>query len=456
MTRIRLRSLRAKLMVWITLPVLVAGLIIAVMAFTFSRDEIEEVYDAQMVFSAKELLTLVGHEVVELKDNDLGFGLRYPEVTHRYEGKIGYRIWYRERRTLKSPNTAAFAGFEAPPGFSTQNVNGEAWRFFVLVDAERGLRIEVSQEIAIRRELIGQLISSLVIPGLLLVPTVVLVVWIAVQRSLSVLVDLSRSVDRRHATDLIPVPDTDAPTEVIPLVRALNRLFGRLEESFRREREFTDDAAHELRTPLAAMRTQTQVLMMKAHRVPELAGGFENLNASVLRATHLVEQLLSLARLQHETPELRDVDIAAVTRAAIEALGVAAGRKNLKLAARIPDQVGITGHADTLGIMIRNLLDNAIKYSPAGATITVTLEPGRLVIADNGPGLAAEERTRVFERFVRADRTGEPGSGLGLSIVRRIADIHDAQVSLGQNSPQGLTATVTWPVAVPSKRGLSA
>lgn len=445
MTRAGTGSLRGRLVLWITLPVLVAGLVIAWLAFTSSRAEIAEVYDAQMVLTAKELLTLADHEVGELTDDDLSIGSRYGEVTHPYESKLGYRIWFHDKLTLQSPKVAGFGAFEAVPGFSSQRIGGEDWRLFVLVDPERGLRIEVSQQYAIRYELIGELMTSLMLPGLIFLPAVVASVLFGVQRSLSVLIDLSRSVDRRHATDLTPVPEADAPTEVAPLVRALNRLFGRLADSFRREREFTDDAAHELRTPLAAMRTQTQVLMRKAHDVPELSEGFENLYASVLRATHLVEQLLSLARLQHEAPELSDVNIADVARSAIGALGVAAGKKNLRLAARIPDHVGIRGHADTLGIMIRNLLDNAIKYAPAGSTITVTLEPGRLSIADTGPGLAIEERTRVFDRFVRADRSGQPGSGLGLSIVRRIADTHDARVSLGETDPHGLTATVQWP-----------
>lgn len=446
MTRARPRSLRAKLLVWITLPVLLAGLVIAWFAFTASRDEIAEIYDAQMVMSAKELLTLADRQTGVASD-EITLGSRYPEVTHHYEGKLGYRIWWHDRLTLHSPGTDAFGGFEAPPGFSDQRVGGETWRLFGLVDPARGLRIEISQQYAIRDELIGELMASLLLPGLMFVPAVVLIVWFGVWQSLSVLIDLSRSVDRRHATDLTPVPQTDAPTEVAPLVRALNRLFGRLAESFLRERAFTDDAAHELRTPLAAMRAQTQVLMMKAHHAPELADGFANLNASVLRATHLVEQLLSLARLQHETPALVEVNIAGLTREAIAALGVAAGKKALTLEACLPAHVAITGHAGSLGIMIHNLLDNAIKYSPPGSTITVTLQPGRLTISDTGPGLPADERKRVFERFVRADRSGQPGSGLGLSIVRRIADIHDARVSLGENEPHGLTATVEWPVA---------
>ncbi|MCB1555857.1 MAG: sensor histidine kinase N-terminal domain-containing protein, partial [Alphaproteobacteria bacterium] len=290
-------SLRTRLIAWISVPIIVATLLALLSSYHFARQEIEEVYDAQLVHAAKVLLQLTEHEI--LKDRGVDLGLENPAWQHRYERNLGFRIWGREGVVTRSRNTEAFGDFQAPPGFSNATLNGEAWRFFVLFQPENGIKIEVSERYDIRYELVVQLMASLIVPALLFLPVILLMTWGGVRRVLKPVVRLSTDVDQRSSGDLSPIRKDHIPREIAPLILALNRLFGRLEDSFKREREFTDHAAHELRTPLAAMKTQTQVLMKQAKSVPAAREGLENLHASINRATRLVEQLLALARLQH-------------------------------------------------------------------------------------------------------------------------------------------------------------
>ncbi|MGZ9109235.1 MAG: ATP-binding protein [Micavibrio sp.] len=415
------------------------------LAFTFSWHEIEEVYDAQLVHSAKVLLQLTEHEILENGRVDIQLGTENPNLQHRYEKKMAFRVWHGEKLVTESANAKAFGNFEATPGFSDQHIQDKLWRFFVFVDADKNLRVETSERYAIRYELIGQLMTSLIIPILLFIPMILTIVWIGVRKSLSPVVRLSYAVDTRHSDDLAPIASTGIPQEILPLVQALNRLFGRISDSFRREREFTDYAAHELRTPLAAMKTQTQVLMKKAAQMPECRDGLDNLHATIDRATHLVEQLLLLARVQNENLELEAMDLSESLRDVIDYSSRLAQSKNQMIKTDIAENVVIKGNPDSLPILIRNILDNALKYTPEAGVINIDLSRDAVLsIKDTGPGLSDEDKGRVFDRFIRADKTGQTGSGLGLSIAQSIAQAHGVSIQLSDNHPRGLIACMKF------------
>lgn len=432
-------SLKKQLLIWISFPILLAGFVTATMAFVFSWHEIEEVYDAQMVHSAKTLLQMTEHEILKGDVATISLGGEQSSLQHRYERKMAFRIWHNEHLVTQSAVAADFGNLQAPPGFSDQTINDRPWRFFVFIDPEKNLRIETSERYAIRYELIWQLMMSLIIPALIFIPIIFACVWLGANKALRPLMTLSRAVDARHADDLTAINLDNTPTEVMPLTQAMNRLLRRLEKSFQREREFTDNAAHELRTPLAAMKTQTQVLARKLGGYEEGREGFENLNASIDRAHHLVEQLLDLARLQNQTFEMADTDLSECLRQEIHDLEFLIEQKKIYLDLDIADHVIIKGHADSLSLLLRNLIDNAVKYSPEQGKVGITLNAaGTLEIRDCGPGLTDEEKISVFERFVRADKTGQTGSGLGLSIAEWIARMHHLTIQLSDNSPQGL------------------
>lgn len=435
-------SLKKRLLGWICLSVLMVSALIFIMAYFFSRHEIGEVYDAQLVHSARTLLQLSEREGAD-PGNVL---IDSPQkLEHKYENKTAFRVWRGETLVRQSRSAEHFS-IDAPPGFSDQKIDGHLWRFFVFIDSADNLRIETAEQYSIRYESIGQLMISLAIPMGVLIPSLLLIVWITVQKSLKPIVRASAEVDARRVDDLSPIADEYIPAEIRPLIHALNRLFVRIHDSFRREREFTDHAAHELRTPLAALKTQTQVLMKKTAGVESCRDGFNNLALTIDRAAHLVDQLLLLARIQNEpAPAAGTVDLSACAEDALSEVRPLAAAKNVILHADIHPDVTVRGCEDALFILVRNVLDNAVKYTPDGGSVTVVLTEDRVLsVSDTGPGIPDADKGRVFERFARIDRTGQAGSGLGLSIVKWIAQTHGVNLTLSDNAPSGLVVTVRF------------
>jgi two-component system sensor histidine kinase QseC len=438
-------SLKKRLLKWISFPILVISFLILLIAAICSWHEIEEVYDAQLVHLAKTLLQLTEHKIEDREYLNIPLGLENPNLQHRYENKMAFRIWSHDKIILQSTTADKFVNVEAPPGFSNQKVNGKPWRFFVYIDAEKYIKIETAERYAIRYELIGQLMTSLAIPMAILIPLLLFIVWIGVHKSITPIIALSSEVDARKIDDLTPIKNGDTPNEIFPLVEAMNRLFIRIGDSFRREREFTDHAAHELRTPLAAMKTQTQVLLKKASSMPDCRDGLDNLNATIDRTTHLVEQLLSMARLQSDTPPMETINLSDILEEAAGQTKALVERKKQILNLNICPDIRIEGHPDSIYMLFHNLLDNAVKYTPEGGKIIVTLNPDKTVsISDTGPGISDADKKRVFNRFVRVDKTGQTGSGLGLSIAQWVAETHKAALSLHDNIPYGLAVKISF------------
>ena len=441
-------SLRRRLIIWISIPVLLASVLSLSVGFMFSWHEIEEVYDAQMVHSAKLLLQIAQYEIVEQKNEIINLGKENEILKQEYENKTAFRIWHNDVILTRSWNTDPFINVEATPGFSDLQVSGKDWRFFVFIDEINGIKVEIAQRYSIRYELIVQLMSSLIAPGVIFIPLILLIVWVGVQKALKPVVKLSTDVDQRNSDDLSHIKTEALPQEIAPIIFALNRLFERIKESFKREREFTDHAAHELRTPLAAMKTQTQVLIKKAKDMPDCAEGLKNLNATINRSTHLIEQLLSLARLQNDDLPKVKMNLSDCIKNMLPEIKRQVNLKQIILETDIADDVTILGHADSVGILLGNLADNAIKYTLEGGHISIKLShTGLWEIADTGPGLNDADKARVFGRFVRADKTGQSGSGLGLSIASWIAKAHGVDIALHDNTPEGLKASIKWDVA---------
>lgn len=437
-------SLRHRLILWISIPILVATLVALLASYLFSRHEVEEVYDAQLVHSAKVLLQLTQHEITE--DEDFDLGIENPDLKHKYERKFGFRIWLGEEIITQSTSAEIFEGFEAAPGFSNQLIDGHQWRFFVFIDPVNNIKIEVSERYDIRYELIIQLVTSLLLPALLFLPVIFVIIWIGVRKVLKPVVKISADVDKRSSNDLSPINKAYLPEEIAPLVQALNNLFERIEDSFSRERQFSDNAAHELRTPLAAIKTQAQVLLKKAGDMPECADDLNNLHDAVDRASHMVDQLLSFTRLQSDKIEYERINFSALVDNVLKDLSPLAVKKKIDLEADIASELDVKGNKAALEIMVRNLVDNAVKFTPENGGIIVTAKQNArniiLCVADTGPGIEDSDKEKVFERFYRLQKNKQ-GSGLGLSMAKWVCDVHGAKIALTDNNPNGLIVTVT-------------
>jgi two-component system, OmpR family, sensor kinase len=345
-------------------------------------------------------------------------------------------------------------------GFSTVTTPEGRWRVFGVQAVTRV--IQVAQPMRVREQRAAELALQTLKPFALLLPVLALVIWIAVGHALEPLRRLTAQLKARRVNALEDLPPTRLPDEVQPLVLALNDLLGRLRAALERERAFMADAAHELRTPLTALHLQMGMLA-RAGSDSERAAAMETLSAGVQRAIRLIEQMLALARQEpraesHRVPVRLD-ELAREIVAELVPLADA-GRIDLGVAAAQPATVA--GDPDALRTLLRNLVDNAARYTPPGGRVDVTVETAaagpRVTVTDDGPGIPPDERARVLDRFYRRAGTTPTGSGLGLAIVKAIADAHGATVTLADGpSGRGLAVIVTfaapamsWPPATPA------
>ncbi|MEP7283567.1 MAG: ATP-binding protein, partial [Rubrivivax sp.] len=300
-----------------------------------------------------------------------------------------------------------------------------------------------------------------VLPLLLAAPVVALGLWWLVGLSLAPLTPLAAAVRERHADALQPLPDTGLPSEISPLVRALNALLLRLGAAFDAQRAFVADAAHELRSPLTALKLQLEVLR-GARDDGERAEAQAALAAGVALAQRLVEQLLALARAEPGGAEsaLAPLDLTELARQALADMAPLATAAGATLALDATAAVSVDGDAPALRTLLRNLVDNALRHAGPAAEVQVSVGLGvgpadgrpTLTVDDHGPGLPAAERERVFARFYRRDGQSVSGSGLGLAIVRTVAERHGATVALADAPGGGLRVQVVFPPAAPAAR----
>ncbi|HVZ44038.1 MAG TPA: ATP-binding protein [Ramlibacter sp.] len=355
------------------------------------------------------------------------------------------------------------SGIELPPqavlGFSDAQVNGVRYRLYSLQTPQHTIRI--AQNLDARRAQGRAMAIQAVLPIALLAPILMLAVGWLINRSLAPVERMRRQVAHRAADDLSPLPDEGMPLEVLPLVRELNLLFARVGDAFAQQQTFVDDAAHELRSPLTALKLQAQALK-RAQDPAEREAAIASLNEGIERAIQLVAQLLALAREQGreggrraaEAP--RRVDLQDVARQAAADVLPHATERRIDVGLVTDEPVQVSGDADALRILLRNLLDNAVKYSPAGGRVDISLGHTKarpwLVVEDSGPGIAAEQRERVFDRFYRVAGGDVAGSGLGLAIVKTIAERYGATVELGRSERLGgLRVELTFPASPPGE-----
>ncbi len=447
-----MHSLRGRLLGRLLTLFLLAWALLAVLSYFAARHEIEELFDAELAQSARVLLNLVRHELEE-SEEDTATGV-IGAGAHPYEEKLAFQVWRADRLLLRSVNAPAepMATAEA---FSDQRIGAQQWRVFTLFDAPLGVRVSVGERDAVRDELIYDILGNTLLPVLLTLPLLVALIWSGVSVGLAPLARIGAEIARRTPQQLEPLATAGVPVEVRSLVEALNRLLARLEDALTSERRFTANAAHELRTPLAALRAQAQVAQ-RAGSDAERRHALERIVRGTDRATRLIEQMLTLARIDPQSLPVPQapVDLSALAAEVLGELAPQALARRIELALTDAPHAQVAGDAALLAVLLRNLVDNAIRYTPEGGHIEVALAPSaqavELTVTDSGAGIPAAERARVFERFYRlADSARVSGSGLGLSIVQRIADLHGARIALEDAPGGGLRVRVRLPAPAP-------
>ena len=429
-------SIRQRLLLWLLAGMTVATAAGAWSVYVRARAEARDLFDYQMQLTA-----------ASFPDEGLGAASRSPGDAGP-DDVVVVQIWDRNGRRLYLSRPGARAPQRAEIGFSDVNAPNGHWRVYTSLVGNNV--IQISQPMSVREELAAGMALRTMLPLLILLPLLIGGIWVLIGRGLKPVNDVAAAVAARSADALDPLPDGHLPHEVRPLVSALNGLLERLGRSLDVQRAFVADAAHELRTPLTALRLQIQ-LAERAASAAEREDAFARLRGGTERATRLVEQLLAMARSDPEAAErpFVETDLAAVARDAVAELAPVAEARGLDLGFAGAAAVMVHGDPESLRVLLENLVDNAIRYTPSGGTIDVAVTAGggtpTLTVADDGPGIPPEDRQRVFDRFYRRGSPDATGSGLGLAIVCRIAQRHGAIVELGEGAHgRGLMVTVRF------------
>lgn len=447
-------SLRRRLLVLLLSATLAAWTFTAIKNYFDNRYEIAELFDAQLAQSARALLALSVHELheqlaFESHQNQNAGGREISEVpttqVHKYEQRVAFQIWTKDGRlAVRSQSAPLDPLIDHPGDFSDRTINGERWRVYGLVDSNLNVQVQVGEHYEQRDQLNRDIALRLLAAVVLSLPLLAVMISLGVNRAMVPLKRVARAVSKRELGNLKPIDYRDVPDETQPLITALNDLFRRLQLALDNILNFTANAAHELRTPLAALRTHAQVALRAQTEIARTEA-LHDVIRGVDRATYLLEQLLTLSRLDPELVNIYEetTNLADVAQTVLAELTPHALEKNIDISLTTPYRGAVAGKEAMLGILIRNLTENAIRYSPKDGSVEVSIfKQGPEVIlrvADSGPGIPVAEREKVFKRFYRSiDSSTTAGSGLGLSIVQRIIEIHNAKAELGESRHHGL------------------
>jgi two-component system OmpR family sensor kinase len=445
-------SLRGRLLWYLLAAITIAALAQASIAYRTALHDADQIFDyhmQQMALSLRSGTPLSNTEAQRRLEAQAESGsTNNDDMVVQMWSPDGVQVFHSVSRA-KLPQRAVL-------GFSNVKANNTVYRVFSIQTENQ--TVQVAQDLAVRRNMAGNLALRTLGPIAVMMPILMLVVWWVVSGSLDPVARVRSQVASRQADDLSPVSEAGLPDEVRPLVQELNLLFGRVKTAFDAQQTFVADAAHELRTPLAALRLQAQSLdRAETQEARKLA--VSRLTAGIDRATRLVEQLLVLARQEASAATgaaARPVDLADLARRTVADLAGVPAAKGVDVGIQHADPAVVEGQPDALHILLRNLVDNAIKYTPSGGTADISVRnegggkgEGKVVVTveDSGPGIPPEERERVFDRFYRVAGSEAAGSGLGLAIIKAIAERHGATLALGQSERLGgLSATVSFNV----------
>jgi two-component system, OmpR family, sensor kinase len=413
------RSIRQRLLAVLLLGVCAAAALAGLATYLKARTDINELFDYQLKQMALSL------RFQEFLRADAG---EYDDEGNDFLTQVwdtnGVLLYYSK------------PGIELPRrlqlGFSTVSWRNQDWRVYTTLF--RNHVIQTAQPLSLRQQMAASAALRIMIPILALVPLLAVLVWMGVGQGLRPLNDIAAALRLRKVEEMRPLPIAGLPDEIRPMIEALNDLLARLAGALETQRQFTADAAHELRSPLTALKLQMQ-LAERSATTAERAEAFHSLKLGVERATRLVQQLLTLARLEPgQDRAMASVELDQLARNVTADFAALAQSKGVDLGFNAAGPVVIMGNADALRVMLGNLIDNAIQYTPPGGKADVKVgdagQDAVVEVSDTGPGIPPEERERVFDRFYRPTGSPGPGSGLGLAIVKKIADNHAARISL--------------------------
>lgn len=466
-------SIRKFLLFNLLLAITITTTLTAIGNYYLDQKDIQDHLDTLMAVSALSYQALLGDDVhqrplVKIQDTletipqkiDTLYKKKFlnDHAPENYMDKFNFQVWTNGGKLLLHSSTAPKTPLTAEiDGFSDKKIADQDWRVFTAYNNKAGIRTVLAERYDTRNELGHQIAQDDLYIMLLTFPLSGLLIWIIIGRGLDSLDKVAEEVANRAPSHLEPVDLKEIPEEIKPVIDELNKLFFRLKEGFEREKRFAADAAHELRTPLAAIKTQAQVAL-RSNDIEEKNQSLQKLIASVNRSTHIVQQLLIMSRLVPEAAHIDEkdnVNLSRLTREILAMLAASAVEKQIDLEFEsASEHLIVYGNPTALGILIRNLVDNSIRYCNEHGHIMVRLMKQKneviLEVSDDGPGIPTKLKARVFERFFRVLGNKSPGSGLGLAIVQQICELHHGRVTL--DSPAQGTGLIVK-VFLPLKPG---
>lgn len=449
----RLHSIQLRLLAYLSAGVALVWLAAAVWTWVDARHEVDELLDSHLAQAAALLVVQQAHVDDDEDDTEA-------PVLHKYAPRVAFQVFHDGALVARSGNAGTTPMSTETRGFSTvKGEGGEHWRVFATRGNKRDIQVFVGEQLDSRNSILMAVLRGMLLPSVLALPLLAALLWWAVRKALAPLDALGRTLRSRAPDSTEPVPQHDLPSEMRPMVDELNALLQRIEGMVAAERRFTADAAHELRTPIAAIRAQAQVAMGAVDDADERHHALQHTLAGCDRAARLVDQLLTLARLEAPaaTAPSGRTDLSALARSVAADIAPQALAQGQDLELQATESCGVAADEVLLRVLLRNLLDNTSRYAGTGArlAVAVAVEQSRvqLTVEDSGPGLTDAEMARLGERFFRVLGNVQTGSGLGWSIVRRIAQATGAQVQVARSEALGgLRVQVAWPVVAPVER----
>ena len=439
-------SLQKRLLTRTLGTVLLVWFITAVIVWLDAQHELDELLDAHLAQSAALLV------VQQNATSDDQASLPAPATLHKYAHRVAYQVFDGGRLTLHSPNATHTPLAKHTSGFATLTLaDKHSWRVFATQGGSRDVQIYVAEDIDSRDEILYAVMRSFLLPLIIALPILLSVLWWNVRSGLQPLQRLRQALLQRDTQTLTPFSLSNTPPELQPMLDALNDLLQRLAQRLQSERRFNADAAHELRTPIAAIRTQAQVAIGASQNDPLRQQALKDTISGCDRAVRVVEQLLTLTRI--EGPEELATEpfrLDQVIQQVMADLAPQALLRNQNLALDAPNAVQVNGQSTLWEILLRNLIDNALRHSPIRAAVEIHVSAAsdgrvQVILQDSGPGLSADNMARLGDRFFRVLGTSSStGCGLGWSIVRHIAALQRIEIQLTQSPTLGgLMVTLT-------------
>ncbi|MDO1581365.1 sensor histidine kinase [Rhizobium oryzicola] len=430
------------------LPTLIITIgLVGLFAYRSATREINTIYDAQLLNDANVLWALLERPLtrsrtahtIQVPDLDMDDQLALNEDAADYAEAHSFRVWKGSKLKFVSSNAFPESVPKFHPGFSNFTYDGDLSRVYSLPIPDNDIVIEVAEDIELREDLVENILLNLFLPLGVLIPAVAGLIWVVINNGLSHIGDLVRQIRSRSPDDLTPLPKEDLPRDLVPLAASLNQFLEKLKMSLTLERRFSDLAAHQLRTPQAGIKLLLQMLD-KADTEDERRALMRDLVASNDRAMHLIEQMLNLARVSHQALRLEEINLHNIAASCVADFGMLLTSRNFQVELVGDEDATVESDGMLLRMLLDNIVDNAIKYSPDGSRLQLSIEDHggghfRLSVCDAGPGIAPEHRAAVFQQFHRLDMDRQ-GTGLGLAIVAGIAERLSIQISLG-SSPWG-------------------